>query len=72
MSRVPPTERQVTPVLGGMRNCATRVVTSILGILAELLGLAHGYYETLQGILSLSRGKILIMQSDFLSQSFGT
>lgn len=34
---------------GGMRNCATRVVASILGILAGLFGLSHGYYETLQG-----------------------
>src|SRR5260370_33502964 len=32
-----------------MRNCATRVVTSTLGILAGLLGLVHGYLETLQG-----------------------
>ncbi len=43
MSQVTPTERQATPAPGGMQNRATRVVASTLGILAGLLGLAHGY-----------------------------
>jgi hypothetical protein len=41
-----------------MRNCATRVVASTLGILAGLIGLAHGYFETLQG--NVAPGGILI------------
>src|SRR5258708_16376491 len=44
-----------------MRNCATRVVTSTLGILAGLLGLVHGYLETLQGNVAPSGVFILAM-----------
>jgi len=48
MSQVTPTGRQAAPAPGGMRNRATRVVASTLGIFAGLLGLVHGYLETLQ------------------------
>ena len=48
MSQATPTRRQGAPG-GGMRNRATRVVASTLGILAGLLGLVHGYLETRQG-----------------------
>jgi hypothetical protein len=61
MSKVTPTERQSTPAPGGMRNRATRVVASIMGILARLLGLAHGYYETLQGNVAPSGISIFAM-----------
>jgi hypothetical protein len=54
MSQVTPTVRQAAPASGGMRNRATRVVASTLGILAGLLGLVHGYLETLQGNVALS------------------
>jgi hypothetical protein len=54
MSQVTPTGRQAAPASGGMRNRATRVVASTLGILAGLLGLVHGYLETLQGNVALS------------------
>ncbi len=56
-----PTERQAIPAPGGMRNCATRVVASTLGILAGLLGLVHGYLETLQGNVAPSGVFILAM-----------
>jgi len=49
ISQATPTERQAIPAPGGMRNCATRVVASLLGILAGLVGLFHGHFETLQG-----------------------
>src|SRR6266852_7467432 len=44
-----------------MRNCETRVVASTLGILAGLLGLVHGYLETLQGNVAPSGVFILAM-----------
>jgi hypothetical protein len=31
---------------------ATRVTASIIGVYAGLLGMAHGYYETLQGVVA--------------------
>ncbi len=37
------------PVAGGRRISATRIVASTLGVLAGLLGLEHGWFETLQG-----------------------
>jgi hypothetical protein len=48
MSQVTPAEHQATPAPGGMRNRATRVVASTLGILAGLLGLVHGCFEIFQ------------------------
>ncbi len=41
-------EKKGTPATGGMRNSKTRVVASILGFLAGLLGLIHGVFEILQ------------------------
>lgn len=37
------------PVAGGRRISATRIVASTLGVAAGLLGLEHGWFETLQG-----------------------
>ena len=36
---------------GGMHNEATRFVALVLGVIAGLLGLEHGYFETRQGSL---------------------
>jgi hypothetical protein len=45
-------EKKGTPATGGIRNSKTRVVASTLGILAGLLGLIHGAFEILQGIVA--------------------
>ncbi len=49
MSQATATERQAIPAPRGVRNSATRVVASTLGVYGGLLGLEHGYFETLQG-----------------------
>ena len=46
------------PVPGGVWNSATRIVASTVGVLAGLLGMEHGYLETLQG--NVTPGSILI------------
>src|SRR5260370_38623431 len=61
MSQVTPTEHQATPAPGGNRNRATREVASTLVILAGLLGLFHGYFETLQVIIPPSGFFLLAM-----------
>jgi hypothetical protein len=49
MSQATTTGRQAIPASRGVRNSATRVVASTLGVYGGLLGLEHGYFETLQG-----------------------
>jgi hypothetical protein len=49
MSQAAPIGHQAIPVPRGVQNSATRSVASLFDILAGLLGLEHGYFETLQG-----------------------
>ena len=49
MSQATPTGHQAIPAPRGVRNSATRGAASTVGVLAGLLGLEHGYFETLQG-----------------------
>jgi hypothetical protein len=49
MPQATTTGHQAIPAPRGVRNSATRVVASIFGVFAGLLGLEHGYFETLQG-----------------------
>lgn len=49
MSQETPTEHRPTPAQRGIFNSATRIVASTFGVLAGLLGIEHGYFETLQG-----------------------
>jgi len=58
MSQATPTGHQAIPVPGGVRNSATRIVASTVGVFAGLLGIEHGYFETLQG--NVTPGSILI------------
>jgi hypothetical protein len=60
MAQVTPTGHQVATAPGGVRNSKTRIVASILGILAGLLGLIYGYLETLQGNVA-PRGIIILV-----------
>ena len=58
MSQAKTTGHQKIPVPGGVWNSATRIVASTVGVLAGLLGMEHGYFETLQG--NVTPGSILI------------
>ena len=58
MSQAAPTGHQAIPEPGGVRNSATRAVASLFGVLAGLLGMEHGYFETLQG--NVAPGSIMI------------
>jgi hypothetical protein len=49
MSQAKTPGHQKIPVPGGVWNSATRIVASTVGVLAGLLGMEHGYFETLQG-----------------------
>jgi hypothetical protein len=49
MSQTTLTGQEATPAPRGVRNSATRIVASTLGVYGGLLGLEHGYFETLQG-----------------------
>jgi len=49
MSQTTLTGQETTPAPRGVRNSATRIVASTLGVYGGLLGLEHGYFETLQG-----------------------
>lgn len=49
MSQATPTGHRVIPEQRGVSNSATRIVASTFGVLAGLLGIEHGYFETLQG-----------------------
>lgn len=49
MSDAERTERQQTTSTGGRRTSATRIVATVMGVAAGLLGLEHGYFETSQG-----------------------
>jgi hypothetical protein len=49
MSQATPTGHQPTPAQKSISNRATRIVASTFGVLAGLLGIEHGYFETLQG-----------------------
>ena len=49
MSQATTTGHQAIPAPRGVRNRATRRVASTVGVLAGLLGIVHGYFETLQG-----------------------
>jgi hypothetical protein len=53
MSQETPPRYQPTPAQRGMFNSATRIVASTFGVLAGLLGIEHGYFETLQ-VISMS------------------
>ena len=58
MSQATATGHQAIRVSGGVRNSATRIVASTVGVLAGLLGIEHGYFETLQG--NVAPGSIVI------------
>ncbi len=58
MSQATPIGHEAIPVPGGVRNSATRAVASLFGVFAGLLGLEHGYFETLQG--NVAPGSIMI------------
>jgi hypothetical protein len=49
MSQVTPTGQRLNPTQRGVSSSATRIVASTFGVLAGLLGIEHGYFETLQG-----------------------
>jgi hypothetical protein len=49
MSQATPTGHRPTPAQRDVSNSATRIVASTFGVLAGLLGIEHGYFETLQG-----------------------
>lgn len=49
MSQATPTGQQAISAPRGVRNSATRIVASTVGVFAGLLGLEHGYFEALQG-----------------------
>ena len=58
MSQAKTPGHQKIAVPGGVRNSATRIVASTVGVLAGLLGMEHGSFETLQG--NGTPGSILI------------
>ena len=58
MSQATTTGHQAIPAPRGVRNSATRIVASTVGVLAGLLGIEHGYFETLQG--NVTPGSIMI------------
>lgn len=43
-------------IVMGQRISATRIVATTIGVVAGLLGLEHGYFETLQGNAAPSAG----------------
>jgi hypothetical protein len=49
MSQATPKRQQVIPAPRGVRNSATRVVASSVGVYGGLLGMEHGIGEILQG-----------------------
>jgi hypothetical protein len=49
MSQATATGHQEIPAPRGARNSATRIVASVFGVYGGLLGMEHGYFETLQG-----------------------
>jgi len=49
MANVKWTQHRQTPAASGRRISATRIVATTVGVAAGLLGLEHGYFETLQG-----------------------
>ena len=61
MSQATPTGHQLTPAQRGISNRATRIVASTFGVLAGLLGIEHGYFETLQGNVAPGGMYILAM-----------
>jgi hypothetical protein len=58
MTQAAPTRQQAISTPGGVRNSATRAVASLFGVFAGLIGLEHGYFETLQG--NVAPGSIMI------------
>jgi len=59
ISQATPTGHQPTLAQSRLSNSATRIVASVFGILAGLLGIEHGYFETLQG--NVAPGGIYIL-----------
>jgi hypothetical protein len=59
ISQATPTGHQPTLAQSRLSNCATRIVASVFGVLAGLLGIEHGYFETLQG--NVAPGGIYIL-----------
>ena len=47
MSQATTTGHQAIPAPRGVRNRATRIVASTVGVYGGLLGMEHGYFETL-------------------------
>jgi len=59
MPQATSTGQQAIPAPRDVRNSATRVVASLFGVLAGLLGIEHAYFETLQG--NVAPGSIMII-----------
>jgi hypothetical protein len=49
VSQATTTGHKAIPAPRGVRNSATRIVASTVGVLAGLLGIEHGCFETFQG-----------------------
>ena len=50
--------RMLPREISGIKKRATRAVVSIVGVYGGLLGMEHGFFETLQG--NVAPGRILI------------